>query len=223
MNRTSVLAIFSTWAFFTLALASRVAGQATHEDMEKMKQRLLASGAAHELAAKQFTRLPKGILYLRIENFPTREAAYQAETLVSASLEWAGKIWLLTLGRKGERSRGGVFVAEVGPVPSIPPAAKYVMEVDEANLGPELNAETPQFAHSHPGPEIFYLLTGGQCLETPKGAQRAQAGEGMVAPANTPMALNIMSKRDAFFVVIHDSSKPFATVSDWQPKGACKE
>jgi hypothetical protein len=47
----------------------------------------------------------------------------------------------------------------------------------------------------------------------------------MTAPANTPMALNILgsSKRDAFFVVVHDATKPIATVSDWRPKGACKE
>jgi len=77
----------------------------------------------------------------------------------------------------------------------------------------------------HPGPEIFYLLTGEQCLETPNGALRARAGEGMVAPANTPMQLNIMgsSKRDAFFAVVHDSTKPRATLSDWRPKGTCKD
>jgi len=99
------------------------------------------------------------------------------------------------------------------------------MEVNEANLGPETNVETGRLAHTHPGPEIFYVLTGEQCLETPNGAQRARAGEGMVAPANTPMALNIMgsSKRDAFFVVVHDSSKPGGAPSNWQPKGACKE
>jgi hypothetical protein len=192
--------------------------------MDKMKQRMLASGAGHVFAAKQFTKLPKGTLYLRFENFPTREAAYQVETPVSASLEWAGKVWLLTLGPKGERSRGGAFVTEIGPVPAIPPAARYVMEVNEANLGPEMNSEIGRLTHTHPGPEIFYLLTGEQCLETPNGAQRAHAGEGMMAPANTPMALNIMgtSKRDAFFVVIHDSTKPGVSPSDWQPKGACK-
>jgi hypothetical protein len=49
---------------------------------------------------------------------------------------------------------------------------------------------------------------------------RARAGEGMVAPADTPMQLNIMGseKRDAFFIVIHDSNKPRVRPSDWQPK-----
>jgi hypothetical protein len=45
----------------------------------------------------------------------------------------------------------------------------------------------------------------------------------MVAPADTPMQLNISGsrKRDAFFVVIHDSAKPRMIPSDWQPKGGC--
>jgi hypothetical protein len=220
--RTSILCACVS---FTLPMANRLTAQRKQDDMETMKQRLLASGAAHELAARQFTTLPQGVLYLRFENFPTRESAHQAETPLGASLEWAGSVWLLTLGPKGKRTRGGVLVAEVGPVPLIPPAARYVMEVDQANLDPAFNAQMGRSAHIHPGPEIFYLLTGEQCLETPSGIQRARAGEGMTAPANTPMALNILgsSKRDAFFVVIHDATKPFATVSDWRPTGGCKE
>jgi hypothetical protein len=39
------------------------------------------------------------------------------------------------------------------------------------------------------------------------------------------MQLNIMgqSKRDAFFIVIHDVAKPEVNVSDWQPRGQCRE
>jgi quercetin dioxygenase-like cupin family protein len=183
---------------------------------------MVGSGQARELASKQFTKLPKGILFLRVETFSTREAAQRAETPASALVEWAGKIWLLTLAPKSGRSREGVFVAEVGPVPPIPPAASYMMHVTEFNLGPEDN--TLSIVHTHPGPELWYLPTGEQCVEMPSGARRARAGEGMVAPANTPMKLNITgsAKRDAFAVVVHDSTKPNGSPSDWQPKGACK-
>jgi hypothetical protein len=176
-----------------------------------------------QLTVKPFTTLPKGILFLRLENFSTTKAARAAETPASAIVEWAGKIWLLTLGPKAGRSSGGTLVAEVGPVPDIPPAATYVLDINEADFGPEDRAQVARQVHTHPGPEIFYLLTGEQCLETPNGTTRARAGEGMVAPANTPMQLNITgsSKRDAFFVVIHDSTKPRVTPSDWQPKGSC--
>jgi mannose-6-phosphate isomerase-like protein (cupin superfamily) len=169
-----------------------------------------------QLALKQFTNLPKGILFLRLENFSTTKAAQQAATSASAVVDWAGKVWLITLGTKGKRSQGATFVAEIGPVPAVPPAASYVLDVNEADFGPDVKAAVARAVHTHPGPEIFYLLTGEQCLETPNGTTRARAGDGMVAPANTPMQLNIMgsSKRDAFFIIVHDSTKPRVTPSD---------
>jgi hypothetical protein len=180
---------------------------------------------ARQLAVKPFATLPTGVLFLRLENFSTTKAAQDAATSASAVVEWAGKIWLLTLGPKGIRSSDGTFVAEIGPVPEVPAATSYVLDVNEADFGPEMNAQVALRVHTHPGPEIFYLLTGEQCLETPNGATRARAGEGMIAPANTPMQLNIMgsSRRDAFFVVVHDALKPRVTRSDWQPSGACNQ
>jgi len=177
------------------------------------------------LARIRFTTLPKGTLGLRLENFPTTEAAKRASTPTSAVVEAAGKIWLITLGSKGQRSQGGTFVAEVGPVPAVPAAASYVFEVAEAEFSLDQHAAVSRAIHTHPGPEIFYLLTGEQCLETPTGATRARAGQGMVAPANTPMQLNIIgsSKRDAFFVIIHDSATPRVIPSDWQPTGTCQK
>ena len=191
-----------------------------------------STGGAHDvvgalgarvLAVKEFTTLPKGILFLRFENFSKIEAAQRAATPASAAVEWAGKVWLLTLGPRGARSQGGTLVAEIGPIPAVQPAARYVLDVNEADFGPDMKTEVARAIHTHPGPEIFYLLTGEQCLETPNGIARARAGEGMVAPANTPMQLNIMgsSKRDAFFVIVHDAAKPRVTPSDWQPKGRC--
>ena len=178
-----------------------------------------------QLALKPFAELPRGALFLRLENFPTAKAAEDMATPTSAVVDWAGKIWLLTLGPKGARSFGGTFVAEIGPVPAVPPAARYVLDVNEASFGPEMKGQVARQVHTHPGPEIFYLLTGEQCLETPNGSTRARAGEGMVAPANTPMQLNIVgpAKRDAIFVVVHDALKPRVTPSGWQPTGACKE
>jgi hypothetical protein len=177
------------------------------------------------LVQKQFAVLPAGDLVLRIENFATIDKAQSAATPASAVVEAAGKVWLLTLSAKGQRSHSGQFVTEVGPIPPIPYAANYVMDVAEADLGPANKEAVARAIHIHPGPEIFYLLTGEQCLETPNGVSKARAGEGMTAPANTPMQLNIMgqSKRDAFFIVIHDASKPRANVSDWQPRGLCRE
>ena len=177
------------------------------------------------LARKQFTALPKGPLVLRLENFLTIEAADHASTPASAVVEAVGKVWLLTLGSKGERSQGGKFVTEIGPIPAVPQAPTYALQVAEADFGPEMNARVSKAVHTHSGPEIWYLFTGEQCLETPNGTMRARAGEGMVAPAETAMQLNVIgpSKRDALFVIVHDAAKPPTTVSDWRPKGTCQK
>jgi hypothetical protein len=217
--RSCVLAV-GMWSMLILA---GVVAQSTQSRPTDHEHPSFGLAGARQLAVKPFTTLPSGTLYLRFENLPTTKAAQDAATPASAVVEWAGKVWLLTLGPKGGRSSGATLVAEVGPVPEIPPAASYVLDVNEAEFGPEMRAQVAQQVHTHPGPEIFYLLTGEQCLETPNGTGRARAGEGMVAPANTPMQLNITgsSKRDAFFVVVHDSTKPRVTPSDWQPKGTC--
>jgi quercetin dioxygenase-like cupin family protein len=97
------------------------------------------------------------------------------------------------------------------------------MQVAEADFGPDVNPALANAIHTHSGPEIWYLLTGEQCLETPGGVTRARAGEGMFVQAETPMQLRIVgpSKRDALFVIIHDAARPATTVSAWHPKGSC--
>ena len=115
-------------------------------------------------------------------------------------------------------------MTEIGPLPNIPVAASYELQVANADFGPAMNPAISNAVHTHSGPEIWYLLTGEQCLETPNGIQHAKAGEGMFAPANTPMQLNIAGpgNREAFFAIVHDSTKPATTLSDWQPKGECR-
>lgn len=213
---------FAAGLLLVLILAGRVVAQ-TVQDHPDQNHPQEGVPATRQLAVKPFATLPKGVLFLRLENFTTTKAAHDAETPASAVVEWAGKIWLLALGPKGARSSGGTLVAEIGPVPEVPPAPSYVLDVNEADFGPEMRAQVAQQVHTHPGPEIFYLLTGEQCLETPNGTIRARAGQGMVAPANIPMQLNIIgsSKRDAFFIVVHDAMKPRVTPSEWQPRGLC--
>ena len=177
------------------------------------------------LAHTQFDLLPRGPLVLRFETFPTLEAARLVSGPASAVVGAAGKTWLITLATQGERSPGGRFVTEIGPVPALPSASHYEMRVSEADFGPDLNREIANAVHTHSGPEFWYLLTGAQCLETPTVVTRARAGQGMFAPADTPMQLNIIGsgKRDAIFVVVHDAARPATTVSNWQPKGRCRQ
>jgi hypothetical protein len=162
---------------------------------------------------------------LRVENFPTKEAAQDSATQASAVIEAAEKFWLFTVASQGGRSKGGIFVTEIGPLPEIPAAVSYELQIADADFGPAMNPAISKAVHRHSGPEIWYLLTGAQCLETPQGAQHASAGEGMFAPADTPMQLNITGtgKREALFAILHDAAKPATTISDWQPKGICQK
>lgn len=173
------------------------------------------------LLQQKFSSLPSGPLVWRFENFPTVRAAQDASSPASVVVEAAGKVWLLTLAAKGGRTKGGTLVAETELLPPIPPGPSYEIVVAEADLGPEANVPT----HKHSGPETWYLLSGEQCLELPDRAVRAHAGETMFAPAETPMKLNIVGpgKRDALFLIVHDSSKPFNTFLDWSPKGLCQK
>src|SRR5262245_20551191 len=117
--------------WLTLMLAGDVGAQTTQVGPIDHEHPLVGLPGARQLAVKPFTRLPSGVLFLRIENFPTTQAAQDAATPVSAVVQWVGKVWLLTLGPKGERSSGATLIAEIGPVPEVPPAGSYVLDVNE--------------------------------------------------------------------------------------------
>lgn len=175
------------------------------------------------VAHTSFNVLPTGPLVLRVENFPNRDEAQTSAAATGAVVEAGGRVWLLTLGVQGERSKGATFVSEIGPLPAIPLASSYELQVADADFSPAMNPAISKAIHTHSGPEIWYLLTGEQCLETPDGFHRAKAGQGMVAPADTPMQLNITGteKREALFAIIHDAARPATTISGWQPQGTC--
>ena len=170
------------------------------------------------LARKTFPRLPHGSIVWRLETFPSMQTAQQAQTSASVVVQGGGKIWLMSLSQPGQRSNGGSYVAEVGPLPLLP-AAGYELLVAEAYAG----SDAMNLPHTHSGPEAWYLLAGKQCVETPDGAKKAKAGEGMFEPADTPMRLTILAPdtRDAFFIVVHDPARPWNALSDWQPTDLC--
>ena len=72
----------------------------------------------------------------------------------------------------------------------------------------------------------WYTVTGETCLETPEGIQVGRAGgQFVIVPGGPPMHLTATGKeqRQALVLILHDSTKPATTlVSDWTPKGLCK-
>ena len=84
-----------------LILSGRVVVQTIQDRPPDHDHPAVGLPGARQLAVKPFTTLPKGVLFLRLENFSTTKAAQDAATSASAVVEWAGKIWLLTLGPNG--------------------------------------------------------------------------------------------------------------------------
>lgn len=161
------------------------------------------------LAEKKVTELPPGELFWHIKTFDIKEQAQAAAGSLGLVAEYDGKVWLFTLSRAGEASKGGTKVAEIGPIPRIT-AQEYLLRVNEAG-GPNGSATA---AHTHPGSEAFYVLKGELTQKTPHGVARLMAGQSMVGHGtDTPMVVSNSGSENlrefALFVV--DARKPFSS------------
>ncbi|HKW11546.1 MAG TPA: hypothetical protein VJO33_14270 [Gemmatimonadaceae bacterium] len=178
------------------------------------------SAGCQLLARPVVTRLPDGPVYWHLTSFSSPAKANTAKHEGDAVVSADGRIWLSSLGTKGDTSLGGTHVASIGPLP-MPKASNYQVELYYVIMPPQKHT----IVHTHNGPEAWYILEGEQCLETPAGAARGQAGQNLVGPAaGTPMRLsnNGKTRRRALFIVVHDSSNAWATPSDWKPTGSCE-
>ena len=161
------------------------------------------------VAEKKVPQLPAGPLFWRIDNFPTLAQAQAAAGPTGLAAEVAGKDWLFTLGPKGGSSPGGSKVAEIGPVPPIS-APQYLLRINSSGGPP--GAKTP--AHTHPGSETFYVLTGELSQKTPHGMSHVPAGRFMPGHApDTPMEISSSgaSNLSALVMFVTDATKPFSS------------
>lgn len=165
--------------------------------------------------------LPKGPLFWHIYTYPTREAAERAKgdspgTVVN-SLD---KIWLFNIAPKDWRPASGQKVAMAGPLPRFVAKeyeARYLESIrTQASVG-----HTP--VHRHPGVEAWYVLSGGQCMQTPGKTFFIREGETGVVPAGVPMMLTSLPHPErALVLVLQDDSQPWMTkANDWTPTIAC--
>jgi quercetin dioxygenase-like cupin family protein len=173
------------------------------------------------LVQKKIKQLPPGPLYWRVENFPKladakaavgpdgwNPASVRYETTTSLIAELAGKVWVFTLGAKGDATPGGTMVAEIGPVPPIT-ASEYLLRVNHGH-GP-VGSKTPM--HSHPGSEAFYVVAGRLGQRTPHGVVHVEAGHTMNGHgADLPMEVFNAGTTEltALIMFVVDASKPFS-------------
>ena len=157
-------------------------------------------------------------VYWHLRAFPSRKAAETAKSATGIVVEEDGRVWLSEFGSRSIAPRGGAAIAVIGPL-ELPVAKSYSAILSYAVMRPGDKSRV----HTHPGPEGWYVLAGEQCLETPAGADRAQAGGTMTVRPNVPMRLNVTGTRlrRAFALVIHDSTQGRGTPSDWKAPGAC--
>jgi hypothetical protein len=161
------------------------------------------------ITEKKLKQLPAGPLYWRVENFPTLAQAQAAEGPTSLTAEVSGKVWLFTLGPKGGSTPGGSRVVEIGPVPPIS-APEYLLRINSGSGPP--GATTP--AHTHPGSETFYVLTGQLGQKTPHGVMHVEAGGSMPGHApGTQMEVFSSGTSDlsALVMFVVDATKPFSS------------
>jgi len=159
-------------------------------------------------------------LFWHVYTFPDRVAAEADRTKRSTVVEAFGRTWLYSIEPEGWQPKRGVRMAVTGPLGTrrgVPYTARYM----EATFPSGLRTS----AHSHSGPEAWYVLTGAQCLQTPDRTIIARAGEAALVPEGPPMVLSSIGTetRRSVLLVLHETSKPWtAPHTDWQPSGPCE-
>ena len=172
------------------------------------------------IATESGLQFQQAEVYWHIRTFANRTAAEAAKSTTGIVVEEDGRVWLSEFGARKLVVKGGQPVAVVGPLKLLP-AASYTAVLSYAVMRPGDRSRV----HTHPGPEGWYMIAGEQCLETPAGANRAKAGGTMTVLPSVPMELSVTGTllRKSLVLVIHDSSQPRGTPSQWKPPGACSQ
>jgi quercetin dioxygenase-like cupin family protein len=213
------------WAIFAVLTLPSLVFASEHEvgtRCSPISQRSGADPGCWIVANQPVGNLTKPQTFWHLDVYPTRALAETAKGAHGAVVDSLGKHWLLSIEDAGWRApSGGERIAEIGPLP-VQPSQAYTAQYMEAVFNPGMTAPT----HVHSGPEAWYTLMGETCLETPDGMQIGRAGgQYVVVPGGPPMHLTATGKeqRQALVLILHDSAKPSTTlVSDWTPKGLCK-
>jgi quercetin dioxygenase-like cupin family protein len=178
-------------------------------------------GPACLVAHQDLGPLPPTPLYWSIYTFADLPAADRAKPQHGAVVQAFGQVWLFDLGAKGRDFEGGRHLADVGPLPIETAHGDFSAEYLKSTFAPGMTAPV----HVHSGPEAFYAISGGSCLETPDGIQVARgAGHSLMVRQGPPMLLTAIGQktRQGFALILHGKgSAPTTLTSTWTPKGLC--
>ena len=214
--------LWATFAVISLPLLEFAYAHEANLGCRPISERIGSAPGCWIIANQPVGKLAKPQTFWHLDAYPTRALAEAAKGAHGAVVESLGKQWLLSIEDAGWRPpAGGERIAEIGPLP-VKAGEAYAAQYMEAVFNPGMTSAT----HVHSGPEAWYTLTGETCLETPDGVQIGRAGgQYVIVPGGPPMHLTATGKeqRQALVLILHDSTKPPTTVvSDWTPKGLCK-
>jgi quercetin dioxygenase-like cupin family protein len=174
------------------------------------------------LVSEALGELPGTPLYWHIDCFPTKATAEAAKGPRGTVMEALGKIWLLSIAEPDYRPSGGTREAMIGPLIT-DRGIKYVAAYMQAIMAP--GAETG--VHHHPGPEVLYIVTGEECMETEQGKFVGRPdGPGVIVPTGVQHRLTITGteERSSLVLILYDASQPFTIRTHahaWTPKDLC--
>ena len=188
-----------------------------------------AEPGCYTTAITELGALPSAPLYWHLHTFPDRASAEANRGPRGTVVEGHGKHWLFTIAEQAWQPRAGERAALIGPLgvdAGVAYTARYLETVIPAGF------QDGGSGHRHPGPEAWFVVSGGQCLETPNGVMIGRAGDTMLAPEGWPMAISSLGPdlRRTVVMVLHRSSEPYVMPVDskadaphahWKPRGVC--
>lgn len=185
-------------------------------------------GPACLAARLELPTLPPAPIYWSIYAVSDVGQARKAIDTRAAVVEAFGKTWVFRLGAKDVRVSGAAWVADIGPLPieaqaSMDPGGGtgFAAEFLKSTFSPGMTAPL----HVHSGPEAFFALDGGTCLETPDGAQVARGpNHSLMIRQGPPMLLKAIGDRPrhGFALILHPGGHAPTTLTQaWTPKGLC--
>lgn len=170
------------------------------------------------LAAEIDIATPPPQLHWLIFEFPARADA-EAVALAypwSRVVEAHGRIWVLALSAEGADPATKGLKAQAGPV-AVPPGVPVSIRLLESWFPPGMKTRV----HAHPGAEIFYVVEGEQCVETPRARARIAAGETFVVESGPHVQAAPTGRRSLVMLVVPEGKLWMQLRDDWQPDGYC--
>jgi quercetin dioxygenase-like cupin family protein len=164
---------------------------------------------------------PAEATYWHIYSFRSLTDAESSRTANGVSVEALGRKWLFTIAPRKWRPAAGKRVAVIGPLP-VARDRTYTAHYAQSTLTPGLST----LVHRHPGPEVFYVLEGAQCVESPSAMQLTGRGQSATMAPGTWMKLSHvgLDTLRSILLILHESNQPLTDRSpqeEWKPKDLC--